>query len=164
MWTDELIFSEGDLCNPENYLAELRSREKYTLNLRERQLHLIQLIKRITAEMKLIEKLIDDCFIITNSEIEAIIAFDIEDSFNYITNHWEDYCKWCLDHDPDSFPVGDIMLVQYLDRSKKCPDRPYLTEEDFFTDEEISENRLFELERSKKNPEDYEISEYPDLW
>ena len=105
MWTDEIIFSEGDLSNPENYLEELRKREEYTLNLRERQAHLMQIMKRISAEMKLIDKLIEDGFIITDSEIMAVEAYENERAFHYIGKHWDEYCKWCLEHEPEDFPI-----------------------------------------------------------
>ena len=106
MWSDEVIFSVGDLCNPNEYLAELRRRNgDFTLNLRERQSHLMQIMKRISAEMKLIYKLIEDGFIITDAEIQAVEAYDNERSFWYISNHFDEYAKWCMEHEPEDFPI-----------------------------------------------------------
>lgn len=61
MWTNELIFSEGDLCNLENYINTLRDQNKpYTVRLSDRKEHLKQIIKRASAEVKLIDRLAND--------------------------------------------------------------------------------------------------------
>lgn len=61
MWTNELIFSEGDLCDTERYINTLRDQNKpYAVRLSDRKEHLKQIIKRASAEVELIERLAKD--------------------------------------------------------------------------------------------------------
>lgn len=58
MWTGEIVFSEGDLCNVEEYLRYLSEFSFPSCDLYSRQSHVQAMIKRLESENELLNHLI----------------------------------------------------------------------------------------------------------
>ena len=54
MWTDEIIFSEGDLCDPSECGYHEFIQNEYQGNYFERLDHVLSMIKRLEAEKALL--------------------------------------------------------------------------------------------------------------
>ena len=54
--------------------------------------------------MKEISNVFEDDEFVNADEIERALRF-----FWYVSDHWESYCSYCIDHNPEDFPIPPVV-------------------------------------------------------